>query len=111
MRYVGEEVIVDKNKVMAVNGEEGFQCEVYVYGISLEHVLKFKYLGCVLDESGTDGAKCSRKVVSGRRVPGAIRSLFIARDCSLSVLESCMKHCFYLLCMGPRQYCERRREI
>ena len=31
---------------------------------------------CVyLDESGTDGAKCSRKVESGRRAAGAIRSL------------------------------------
>ena len=28
-----------------------------------------------LDESGTDGAKCSRKVVSGRRVAGSIRGL------------------------------------
>ena len=39
-----------------------------------------KYLGCVLDESGTDGAECNRKVVSGRRVVGAIRSLVNARD-------------------------------
>ena len=35
---------------------------------------------CVLDESGTDGAECSRKVASGRRVAGAIRSLVNARD-------------------------------
>ena len=41
----------------------------------LEHVPGFKYLGCVLDEFGTDEAKCRRKVVSGRRVTGAIRSL------------------------------------
>ena len=32
---------------------------------SLEHVSEFKYLGCVLDESGTDGAECSRKVARG----------------------------------------------
>ena len=32
-------------------------------------------MGCVLDESGTDGAECSRKVASVRRVAGAIRSL------------------------------------
>ena len=31
-----------------------------------------KYLGCVLYESGTDVAKCCRKVVSVRRVAGAI---------------------------------------
>ena len=33
-----------------------------------------------MDESGTDGAECSRKVASGRRVAGAIRSLVNARD-------------------------------
>ena len=35
----------------------------------------------VLDESDTDGAECSRKVASGRRVVGAaIRSLVNSRD-------------------------------
>ena len=29
-------------------------------------------MGCVLGESGTDGAECSRKVASGRRVAGTI---------------------------------------
>ena len=52
----------------------------YVDGFCLEHVSEFKYLGCVLDESGTDGAEYSRKVASGRRVAGAIRSLVNARD-------------------------------
>ena len=37
-------------------------------------------MGCVLDESGTDEAWCSRKVVSGRRIAGAIRSLINARS-------------------------------
>ena len=32
-------------------------------------------MGCVLEDSGTDEAECSRKVVSGRRVAGTIRSL------------------------------------
>ena len=32
-------------------------------------------MGCVLDESDTYKAVCSRKVVSGRRVAGVIRSL------------------------------------
>ena len=33
-----------------------------------------------LDESSTDGTECSRKVVNGRRVAGAIRSVVNARD-------------------------------
>ena len=57
--------------------------EVHVDGIRLEHALEFKYLGCVLDESGTDGTECSRKVVSRRRAAGAIRSLVNARDSQL----------------------------
>ena len=36
------------SKVMVLNGEEGLECEVHVYGICLEHVSEFKYLGCVL---------------------------------------------------------------
>ena len=63
-----------------MNEEEGLECEVHVDGVRLEHVSKFKYFGCVLDETGTDGTKCSRKVVSGRRVAGAIRSLVNSRD-------------------------------
>ena len=56
------------------------ECEVYIDEIHLEHVSKFKYLGCVLNESGTDEAECSRKVVSGRSIAGAIRSLVNARS-------------------------------
>ena len=51
---------------MVLNGEEGLECEVHVDGIHLEHILEFKYLEYVLDESGTD-------VASVRRVAGAIR--------------------------------------
>ena len=40
------------------------ECEVHVDGIHLEHVSEFKYLGCVLEESGTDGAECSRRVAA-----------------------------------------------
>ena len=36
-----------------------------------------------MDKSGTDGGECSRKVASGRRVAGAIRSLVNARDLQL----------------------------
>ena len=46
-------------------------------------MLEFIYLGCVLDESGTDVAECRRKVVRGRRVAGAIRSLVNARGLQL----------------------------
>ena len=45
-----------KSKVMVLNVEDGLDCEVYVDGIRLEHVSEFKYLRCVLDESGTYGA-------------------------------------------------------
>ena len=64
-----------KSKVMVMNGEEGLECEVQVDGIRLEDVSELKYLGCFMCESGTDGAECSSKVGSGRRVAGAIRSL------------------------------------
>ena len=36
-----------------------------------------------LNESGTDGEECSRKVVSERKGAGAIRSLVNARDLQL----------------------------
>ena len=36
-----------------------------------------------MDELGTDGAACSRKIASGRRVAGAIKSLVNARDLQL----------------------------
>ena len=43
---------------------------------------QFKYLWYVLDKAGTDGAKCSRNLKSGR-VAGAIKSLDNARDLQL----------------------------
>ena len=42
-------------------------------------------MGCVLDESGIDEGECSRKVVSGRRVAGDIRSLVNASEFAASV--------------------------
>ena len=65
---------------MVLNREEGLECEVHVDGIRLKHISEFRYLGCVLDELGTDGAECSKKAASGRKVAGAIRSLVNARD-------------------------------
>ena len=44
-----------KSKVMILNGDEGIECEVHVHVIRLERVSEFRYLGCVLDESGRDG--------------------------------------------------------
>ena len=46
-------------------------------------MLKFKYLGCVYHKLGTDEAECCRKVVSWRRVAGAINSLVNARGLQL----------------------------
>ena len=58
-----------KSKVMVLNGEEGLECEVFVDGICLEHVSEFKYLGCVLDKSGTDG----ENIVGKWRVGGGLQ--------------------------------------
>ena len=41
---------------MVLNGEEGLECEFSVDGVRLEPMSEFKYLGCVLDEPGTDEA-------------------------------------------------------
>ena len=96
----GLKVNAGKSKVIVLGGEEGLDCEVCVDGIRLEHVSQFKYFGCVLDELDTDEAECCRKVASGRRVGGAIRSLVY----SLSVVGCCMSHCPCLfLCMVVRQ--------
>ena len=74
------------------------ECEVCVDGIRLEHVSKFKYLGCVLDESGTDEEECSREVASGRRVACASRSLVDVRslqlECGRVLHESLMVSVF-----------------
>ena len=72
---------------MVMDGEGGFECEVHVYGIRLEDVSEFQYLGSVLDESCTDEAECSRKVASGKRVAGAIRSLVNARILQLGCVR------------------------
>ena len=71
-RRRGLKVNAGKSKVMALNGDVLLEREVQVEGIPLEHVSEFKYLWCVLDESGTDGAQCSRKEASRRRVAGAL---------------------------------------
>ena len=80
-RRGGLKVNADKSKVMVLDREEGLEFEVLVNGMQLEHVIKIKYLRCVLNEyeSVTDDADCHMKVTSGRRVAGAVRSLVNAR--------------------------------
>ena len=65
-RRRGLKINAGKSKVIVLNGEEGLEYEVNVDWIRLEHVSEFKYLGSVLDESGKDGAECSRKVMSNK---------------------------------------------
>ena len=82
---------------MVLGVEEGLKCEVYVARIHLEHVSEFKYLGCVLDESGSDEAEYSRKVASERRVQVLLglvnaRSLQIARILHESLLVPVLKY-------------------
>ena len=57
----GQNVNADKSKVIVLNGEEGLKCNIHINGICLEHVSEFKYLGCILDKSGTDEVECSRR--------------------------------------------------
>ena len=110
-RRRGLKVNAGKSKVMVLNGDEGLECEVQVDGIHLEHLLEFKYLGCVLDKSGTDGAECSRKVASERSVAGAIRSLVNVRDLQLENARI-LHETLLLLSMAVRQcYGKRRRDL
>src|SRR5678815_218310 len=74
-------VSVDKSKVVVVS-EDSPQCEVMLDGEQLEQVSGFKYLVYMLDEKGTDDAECSRKVVNGRKVASAIKSLVDAKGLS-----------------------------
>ena len=83
---------------MVFGGEQRLECEVCVYGISLEHLSGFKYLECVLSESGFDEVEWRRKVVSRMSVAGAIRFLLMLGACSFSMLGS-----WLFLCMVVRQ--------
>ena len=44
-----------------------------------------------MDEAGTDGVECSRKVASGRRMAGAIRSIVNARDLQIEYARNLHK--------------------
>ena len=49
---------------MVLNVEEGLECKVSVDRVRLGQVSEFKYLGYVLNASGTDAAKGRRKETS-----------------------------------------------
>ena len=106
----GLKVNAGKIKVVVMNGEEGLECEVHVDGVRLEHVSEFKYLGCGLDEPGTDGAEYSIRGQVGGGWQVSLGPYLMLGICRLSVLESCMKHSLYLfLRMAARQCYGRRR--
>ena len=92
-RRRGLKVNAGKSRVMVLSGEEGLECEVCVYWVRLDHAFQFKYLGCVLDESGTYEAECSREVASERRLQLLLDLWLMVGVCTLSVLESCLRHC------------------
>ena len=56
-----------------------------VDGARLEQASVFRYLGCILDESGTDAAECRRKVKSGRKLLVLSGPWLMLGVCSLSV--------------------------
>ena len=76
----GLKIIVEKSKVMVLGSEEELEHRTHVDGTRFGQVSEFKYLGFGLEESGTDVDECRRKVASGRKVAGTIRSLVNARD-------------------------------
>ena len=106
-RRRGLKVNADKSKGMALGGKEGLKCEVCVDGIRLENVSEFKYVGSVLDESGTDGAECSRKVASRRKGAGALRSLVNVRSIQLE----CARLLHESLLVPVLRYGGRRRGL
>ena len=63
-RRRGQKLNAGKSKMMVLKEEEGLECEICVDGIRLERASEFKYLGCVLDESGINEAECRRKAAS-----------------------------------------------
>ena len=44
--------------------------EIHEDRAQLQQVSEFKYLGYVLNKSGTDDAECGRKVAGGRKIAG-----------------------------------------
>ena len=49
----------------------------------LDHVSEFKYLGCVLDEIGSDDAECRKKMGNRMKIASVISSMANARGLQL----------------------------
>ena len=85
-----------KSKVMLLGGEEGLDYEVCVNRIRLEHVSEFKYMVLFW----MNQVQMTRSVVGRRQVGGGLQVLLglwlMLGICSLSVLGSCMSHCWCL---------------
>ena len=64
-----------------------------------------------MDESGTDGAECSRKVVSGMRVAGAIRSLVNARALHETLLVPFLMHGSETMLWNEKERSRIRTEV
>ena len=92
----GLKINAGKSKVMMLNGEEGLECEILVDGVRLDQFSESKYLGFVLDKSGTDVAECHGKVANERKVAGDIKSLINSRGQHLQCAR--LLHCSCLFC-------------
>ena len=57
----GLQVSTGKSKVIVSSEEKGLESEVCMAGMRLEYVSELKYLGCIVDESGTDEREFSRR--------------------------------------------------
>ena len=56
--------------------------------LTLDHVSEFKYLECVLDETGTYGTECSTKLASGERIAFVNGFIVNARDFQLECVKA-----------------------
>ena len=63
-----------------------------------------------MNESGKNNADCCRKVASGRKVTGAVRSIVMLGVCSLSVRGCYMRDFSYLLCCMAEKMIWREKE-
>ena len=59
-RRRGLKVNESKSTVMVMNGDEELECKVHIDGIRLGYVSEFKYLGCVLDEAGSESRRSAK---------------------------------------------------
>ena len=86
--------------MMELDGDKGLEYDICIDGVQS----KCQSLNIWDVFWMNQNAEYQRKVVSGRKDAGAIRSWLVLGVCSLSVRGCCMKHCLILLCcMGVRQ--------